>query len=217
MSHATTPLVKICGQTRLDDAQACAAAGADWLGFIFYEKSKRAVTFDAIASWLHQVPRSVKRVAVFVDAAEAGVRRIMGSGLLDLAQFHGREPATMLNTYAFPWIKAIRLHEAADLDHLDDFHTDLILLDGPDPGSGRVFDWDLALLAQKRYPQKKFILAGGLTPQSVAAAVEKIRPYAVDVASGVESAPGQKNLDLVNAFVRFAKKPTVTTPPRSSA
>jgi phosphoribosylanthranilate isomerase len=205
MSQRATPLVKICGQTDFAAAQACADAGADMLGFIFYEKSKRAVRFDDIAPWVAQLPRPAQRVAVFVDADPAEVARIMHSGLFDSAQFHGHESAADLNALTFPWIKAIRLRQADDLQALDDFHTDLILLDGPEPGSGQPFDWALAAQAQQLYPQKKFLLAGGLTPDTVASAVEKIHPYAVDVASGVESAPGIKDLEKVRAFIQAAR------------
>jgi phosphoribosylanthranilate isomerase len=191
--------------TRRDDALAAAAAGADLIGVIFFERSKRFLPFDEAATWLGDIPSGVTRVGVFVDAPEAEVRRVLGSGLIDLAQLHGSESPDYCRRLGVPHFKAIRVHDSASLDQIPDHSGDVIMLDAPRPGSGRAFDWSLAGDAVRRFPERRIILAGGLTPENVREAVHAVHPWGVDVASGVESAPGIKDHRKMNRFIAEAK------------
>ena len=200
------PCVKICGVTRREDALAAAAAGADMIGVIFFRGSGRFVPFDEASAWLGDVPAGVSRVGVFVDAPADEVQRVLRSGLIDLAQLHGNESPDYCRRLGVPHYKAIRVHEAASLDRLPDYPGEVVLLDAPQPGSGRAFDWSLAAETVRRFPERRILLAGGLTPENVRRAIESVRPWGVDVASGVESAPGVKDHGKVRAFIAGAKQ-----------
>jgi phosphoribosylanthranilate isomerase len=203
------PIIKICGQTTLADAELCLHAGAEWLGFIFYPKSKRAVQAAAVAPWLTTLAGRAERVGVFVNESTRVIRDLWEQGLIDRAQLHGaesRDEAADLASAGVPLIRAIRVTREADLDGLDLWSTDTVLLDGPEPGSGHVFDWHLAATAVQRYPQLRLMLAGGLHPENVAAGVHTVRPWGVDVATGVEAAPGVKDAERVRAFIQAARK-----------
>lgn len=202
--------IKICGQTTLADAQLSVAAGADAIGVILFRGSKRFVPFEQASAWIHRVPAGVERVAVFVDPSLDEVRAALADGLFHTAQLHGREnPAFLaaLNEAGLEGrlIKAIRVVDESSLASLDDFPTRRFLLDGPDPGSGRAFDWALAAAAVARHPQAAFLLAGGLTPDNVADAIRAVRPHGVDVASGVEASPGVKDPARLAAFTAAAR------------
>lgn len=195
--------VKICGITNLADAQVAVAARADMLGFIFHEKSPRHVTLAAAAEISRQLPPEVLRVGVFVNAPEEFVFQAIHACGLNLLQFHGAEPPEYCGQFGLMSMKAFRMADETVLSELPKYDTAAYLLDAYTPGelggTGRQFNWDLAV--QARAFGKPIFLAGGLTPENVADAVVKVRPFAVDVASGVESAPGKKDAAKVREFI----------------
>jgi phosphoribosylanthranilate isomerase len=199
--------VKICGITNLSDAQAAVAADADALGFIFYEKSPRFVSLKTAAEISRQLPSSVMRVGVFVNAPEDFVMRAIGECGLTLLQFHGDEPPEFCAQFGLMNMKAFRIRDAESLKPIPDYKTDAYLLDAFSSatlgGTGEKFNWDLAVEARKF--GKPIFLAGGLTPENVAEAVKKVEPFGVDVSSGVESSPGKKDHRKMNAFIKAAK------------
>jgi phosphoribosylanthranilate isomerase len=201
--------VKICGITNLADAQAAVEAGADALGFNFYEKSPRFVSLKTAAVISKQLPPFVMRVGVFVDAEPDFVLRAIGEAGLTMLQFHGDEPPEFCTQFGLMSMKAFRIRDAESLKKIPDYLTDAYLLDAFSSttlgGTGEKFNWDLAVAAQKF--GKPIFLAGGLTPENVAGAVKKVQPFGVDVSSGVESAPGKKDHAKVKAFVAAAKNP----------
>ena len=199
--------VKICGITNLADGLAAAEAGADALGFVFYDQSPRAISVEAAAALIRQLPPLVLKVGVFVNAPEDLVVRAIRECDLNLLQFHGEEPPEYCLQFGLMSMKAFRIRDAASLPALLDYHTDAWLLDAYSPdkpgGTGETFNWDLALEA--RGWGRPIFLAGGLTPGNVAEAVRRAQPYGVDVSSGVEAAPGRKDHAKVIAFIRAAK------------
>jgi phosphoribosylanthranilate isomerase len=182
--------VKICGITRAQDLHAACDAGADALGFVFYEKSPRYLTIDAAAALVREVPPFVQAVGLFVDAERAFIEAVLRAVPLDLLQFHGDETPADCARVGRPFIKAVRVNRDTDLlKCAADFDAARgLLLDafvpGVPGGTGERFDWSLI---PPDLP-KPVILSGGLTPDNVAEAVERVRPWAVDVSSGVESA-----------------------------
>jgi phosphoribosylanthranilate isomerase len=200
--------VKICGITNLPDALAAAEAGADALGFVFYEASPRRVSIEAAAGLIRQLPPFVVKVGLFVNAPEELVVRAIGECGLNLLQFHGDESPDYCLQFGLMSMKAFRIRDAASLEALPDYHTDAWLLDAYSPdqpgGTGETFNWGLAVEAQRW--GRPIFLAGGLTPDNVAEAVRRVRPYAVDVSSGVEAAPGKKDHAKVQAFIQAAKQ-----------
>ena len=204
--------VKICGITNLADAETAVAMGADMLGFVFYEKSPRYVTIPAVVDITRNLPPHILRVGLFVNAPEELVFQSMHNCGLNLLQFHGDEPPDYCTQFGAMTIKAFRIKDETSLLELPKFSTDAYLLDAFVPGAlggtGHRFNWDLAVAAQKF--GKPIFLAGGLTPENVAEAVVRVRPFAVDVSSGVEQAPGKKDPAKVRAFienVRLANEP----------
>jgi phosphoribosylanthranilate isomerase len=195
--------VKICGITNLGDAQAAAEAGADALGFIFYEKSQRFLAVSAAAKISKQLPPFIMRVGVFVNATEEKVTRAIGECGLALLQFQGDEPPEFCTRFGLMSMKAFRIRDADSLKELPKYPTEAWLLDAFSAenlgGTGKKFNWDLAIEAQKF--GKPVFLAGGLTPENVAAAVRKVQPFGVDVSSGVEKSPGKKDHARVRAFI----------------
>ena len=200
--------IKICGITNLADAQAAVEAGADALGFIFYEKSPRFVPLKTAAEISKQLPPFVMRVGVFVNAPEDFVLRAIAECNLTMLQFHGDEPPEFCTQFGLMSMKAFRIRDAETLKLIPNYQTDAYLLDAFSSttlgGTGEKFNWDLAVAAQKF--GKPIFLAGGLTPENVAEAVKKVQPFGVDVSSGVESAPGKKDHAKVKAFIEAARK-----------
>jgi len=200
--------VKICGITNVEDAQAAQAAGADLLGFVFYEKSPRCVTVEQAAAIARTVSPFVVRVGLFVDAPPQLVMEAMSACGLQLLQFHGDETPEYCRQFGAMSMKAFRVKDAETIRTLPEYPTDALLLDafvpGQHGGTGYSFNWDLAVDAVNL--GKPVFLAGGLTPGNVAEAVCKVRPYGVDVSSGVESAPGKKDHAKVKAFIEAAKR-----------
>ncbi|WMT58258.1 phosphoribosylanthranilate isomerase [Truepera radiovictrix] len=196
--------VKICGVTRTEDALLAEAAGADAVGFIFAERSKRHVTLEAAREMSAALGPFIARVGVFVDAPFEEVVACVRALRLDAVQLHGGEDAP----YAAALQRHVRVVRAVgfspELDPaaLSGYPADALLLDGLTPGSGERFSW-AAAAAFRGWP--RLLLAGGLTPDNVAAGIAALRPYGVDVASGVELRPGVKDPRKVQDFVRAAK------------
>jgi len=196
--------VKICGLTRVSDVEAAVAAGADALGFVFYPPSPRAVTPEQAARLCAKLPPFVSAVGLFVDASPEGVRATLDQVPLDLLQFHGDEAPDYCASFGRRWIKALRMRPGVDLmaERARYAGGSGLLLDAYDParagGTGQCFDWD-------RIPPEiasSVVLAGGLDANNVAEAVERVRPYGVDVSGGVEAAKGIKDQDRINAFMQ---------------
>jgi phosphoribosylanthranilate isomerase len=199
--------IKICGVTSVADALSAAEAGADMIGLMFYDQSPRHVSLPVAAEIARALPSLVLRVGVFVNPTEGFVRQAIAECGLGLLQFHGNETSAFCTRFGVMNVKAIRIRDESSLSVLADYRTDAFLLDAHSAaalgGTGEKFNWDLALEAKKA--GKPIILAGGLTPENVAAAVTYVHPLAVDVSSGVESAPGKKDPDKVRAFIKAAK------------
>ncbi len=193
--------IKVCGLTRPEDALAAEAVGADALGVIFAAGSKRRVDVDQARRVLDPVGPFVARVGVFVDAPVRAVLEAVRGARLSAVQLHGREDAATVAEIALhvPVVRAVRWRPGFDPAVHAAEPIAALLVDGPEPGSGVAFDWTVAAAALARGP--RWVLAGGLTPGNVARAVDRLRPYGVDVASGVESSPGVKDHALLRAFV----------------
>jgi phosphoribosylanthranilate isomerase len=206
--------VKICGVTLPDDAARVAASGADFIGFNFWPKSKRYVAPER-APMLLGVARSAgatKLVGVFVDPDVDEVLEITSAVDLDVIQLHGDESPDLVKRISLavyrPVWKAVPVASRRDIEHLDVWGAEAVLLDAPTPGrggAGAKFDWTLAREARERFPQLNIVLAGGLNPDNVADAVRTVEPWAVDVASGVEAGPGIKDATKLDAFLRNAR------------
>ncbi|MBB3229608.1 phosphoribosylanthranilate isomerase [Halomonas stenophila] len=198
--------IKFCGMTRPEDVDAAVAAGADALGFVLWPGSQRAVDLARLATLAARVPAFVTRVGLFVDPEPELVAR--AAEHLDLLQFHGEESPAICAAAGHPWIKALRMRDGLDLPAAaGDYHqARALLLDAYRPGlpggTGETFDWSRipASLA------KPVILAGGLTPANVAEAIAVVRPYAVDVSGGIETAPGRKDAALMAAFRQAVRR-----------
>jgi phosphoribosylanthranilate isomerase len=199
--------IKICGITRFEDAQMAVEAGADALGFVFYPPSPRCVTPEQAAQIIQQLPPFVTTVGLFVDVPLDTVHDIALHCRLDRVQLHGRETPEFCSRVKRPVIKAFRIKNADSLSDLPEYRVAAYLLDayveGALPGgTGASFTWELASHAK---PFGPVILAGGLTPENIAAAVARIHPYGVDVSTGVECAPGIKDHQKVREFIQRAK------------
>lgn len=198
--------VKICGITSQEDALLATALGADAVGFIF-APSTRQVAAQAVRDIVRQLPPEVMTVGVFRDQGRDKVVQTVNGIGLRAAQLHGNESPDTCRWIADRVPVTIRALPAGspDLRRIDDFGADLLLLDSPTPGSGTVFDWSLAEGAPSNRPM---LLAGGLDPDNVAGAIERVRPFGVDVASGVEASPGRKDPRLLRAFLEAAHSVT---------
>ncbi|WP_305042449.1 phosphoribosylanthranilate isomerase [Geoalkalibacter sp.] len=198
--------VKICGLTRLDEALHAVACGADALGFVFYPGSLRCVSPEQAAAIIDALPPFVSTVGLFVNEAPRRIAEIAQQCRLDLVQLHGDESPADCLVPGRRVIKALRVRDRASLAQAAEYPVAALLLDawvaGHYGGTGATFNWDLAADQARRAP---VVLAGGLTPDNVADAVRRVLPFAVDVSSGVESAPGRKDPGRVAAFIRNAK------------
>lgn len=198
-------LVKICGITNWPDAKAACDAGADMLGFNFYEKSLRRVSTVEAATMRAKLPSGVQAVGLFVNAKPSEINSLHAFVRFTAAQLHGDEPPGIVSevTRTVPVIKAFRVGADFPLSTLDKYHDAFgFLLDGTRTGqfggTGASADWNVARRAVAAH---RIILAGGLTPENVGAAIRSVRPYAVDVASGVESKPGKKDHARLKEFI----------------
>lgn len=200
--------VKICGITRAEDALAAAAAGADAIGLVFYAPSPRAVTVAQARAICQLLPPFVNKVGLFVDADAGTVDAVLRDVPLDLLQFHGDEPGEFCARFARPYMKALRMREGVDVAAVLDHYAEAraLLLDAYHPllkgGTGAVFDWRVIPAAARA----RIVLAGGLNENNVADAIAQVRPYAVDVSGGVESAPGIKDTRRINAFMTAVRR-----------
>jgi len=196
--------VKICGITRVEDALVAARAGAHAIGLIFYSKSPRYVADAVAAEVVRALPPFVTPVALFVDAETAAVRRVIAGVRPQLLQFHGDEPPDFCEGFGLPYIKVVRVRPGVDLLQYGQKYRAAkgLLLDafveGNHGGTGSAFDW---ALIPRDFPLP-LILAGGLDPGNVGEAVRRVRPWAVDVSSGVEASKGIKDAAKVAAFIR---------------
>lgn len=203
------PQVKICGITNADDALAAVEAGARLLGFNFYPKSPRYVSPTNARRIIEQLPERIKGVGVFVNEDAEAVARIAWEAGVTSVQLHGDETREFCDSLrGLSIIKALRVGEDFRVEDAAKFETEAVLLDAYIKdlrgGTGHTFDWSIA--RRTREVVRRLILAGGLTPENVAAAVESVRPYAVDVCSGVETAPGRKSFQLMHRFVEAVRE-----------
>lgn len=199
--------VKICGITNASDALMAAQAGADALGFIFWQKSPRFVNPKAVAGFARELPPHILKTGVFVNPTEELVAEAMNICGLNLLQFHGDEPPEFCLRFGIMTMKAFRVRGPESLAELQQYATDAWLLDAYTPGqpggTGETFNWTLAREATGK--GKPVFLAGGLTAENVSQAIAQARPFGVDVSSGVEERPGKKDVEKVKAFVKAAK------------
>ncbi|HUJ10707.1 MAG TPA: phosphoribosylanthranilate isomerase [Verrucomicrobiae bacterium] len=200
--------IKICGITNLDDAELAVGLGADALGFTFYPKSPRSIKVTDAANICNALPPFVAKVGVFVNELEYEIEKALNDCLLNVLQFHGDEPPGFCQKFAAKSIKAIRVRDEESLRAATEYDVDAFLLDTYTDesrgGTGRTFDWSLAVSA-KEILSAPIILSGGLTTANVQEAIRKVRPYAVDVASGVEREPGRKDPEKLRRFIELCK------------
>ncbi len=201
--------IKICGITSSEDAMAAVDAGADALGFMLTDLSPRKISIEAAARIIHDLPPFVAKVGVFVNPTPEFVRQAIQVAGIDTLQFHGEEPPEFCRQFApLKIYKAFRVKDATALQTMPAYDTDAWLLDsyvrGKAGGTGEVFNWDIA--SQAKDFGRPIILAGGLNVSNVAQAIHEAWPYAVDVSSGVESAPGKKDAKLVKDFCEAVRK-----------
>jgi phosphoribosylanthranilate isomerase len=196
--------IKICGITRPEDAILAESAGADAIGLIFSQRSKRVVTMERALEIVNAVGPFLVRVGVFSDAPLEHVLRIAKTLRLGVVQLNGSEDSTYAAEIqeSVRVVRALSFQRDLSLKELESYPANAFLLDGPQPGSGEAFDWSEAT---KFKADSRFILAGGLNPDNVALGIRHLEPYAVDVATGVEKSPGVKDPFKVIDFVREAR------------
>jgi phosphoribosylanthranilate isomerase len=202
MNNLAPPRIKICGLTRAEDVLAAVAAGVDAIGLVFYPESPRHVSIDQAAALCRHVPPFVTIVGLFVNPSRAEVHRVIEAVPLNLLQFHGDETPDQCEGFGVPYLRVARVRPGVDLlEFASQFPSArALLLDTWTPaygGSGESFDWSLVPAACPL----PVILSGGLNPDNVADAIRQVKPAAVDVSSGVESAKGIKDAAKIRAFV----------------
>ena len=196
--------VKICGFTEPNNARDAALAGVDAIGLVFYDKSPRNVDIHSAQKIIEALPPFINRVGLFVNANPSFIDEILCEVPLDTLQFHGDESVLDCAQYQMPFIKSLRVKPDTNVKEIaENFSSaSALLLDSFSPsgygGTGESFDWSLACVKISL----PIILAGGLTVDNVAVAIKQVNPYAVDASSGVESAPGVKDIDKIEAFIR---------------
>jgi phosphoribosylanthranilate isomerase len=203
--------VKICGNTNYENARLAADLGADYLGFIFTPTSKRVITVEKAAEILARLPDLKNIVGVFCNQPKKEVEAIAGKLRLKFLQFHGEETALYCDSFmqkGYEIIKTFHVKDAMSLKRIAEYNVSAFLFDtfsshSEKGGTGVPFDW--SIIEDKPYVHDKLFLAGGLNALNVAQAIEKVHPFAVDVASGVESAPGTKDPQLLRTFIENAK------------
>lgn len=198
--------IKICGITNLSDAMVAIAAGADALGFVFHQPSPRNLFTEQATAIIRQLPPFIQTVGLFVNQQAELVNETAKQCKLDLVQLHGEETPEYCNAIKPRIIKAFRVKDSYILNDIKKYDVAGYLLDAWSPvahgGTGETFNWDIATNATSH--NNRIILAGGLTPENIAAAIKCVKPYAVDVSSGVESAPGIKNAQKIQTFIQNA-------------
>ena len=194
--------IKICGITNLEDGLECAEAGADTLGFVF-ASSLRQVTPKKVVEICKKLPKAISKVGVFVNETPSTLLKIAGACQLDYVQLHGSEDRGYLGQLTLPYVKVFRVKDESILQEIANYRLSLFMLDtfsnGRLGGGGKNFDWEIAVQAKKF---GRLILSGGLNPENVRTALERVRPYGVDVCSGVERAPGKKDIEKVKKFIQ---------------
>lgn len=212
------PQIKICGLTQPQEAASCAAEGADAIGYIFYPPSPRSITAERAAQISRELPASVCPVGVFVDESYDTVMHTAQTAGLRAVQLHGHEPPALvdrLRTNGLTVIKALFYNGAPDFRAIDQYAADAYLVEcvgGPLPG-GNALSWNWSE-TRRLSTTAPIILAGGLTPDNIAAAIKDAQPDAVDVSSGVEERPGRKDLTKVRALCRAVSQTEINRPPR---
>jgi phosphoribosylanthranilate isomerase len=200
--------IKICGITRTEDARIAANLGVDALGFIFCSKSPRCISPADARAIIETLPAFVTRVGVFVNETAETIMAIARECGINTIQLHGQEPAELIRQLPLPVIKAFGVGASFDLNELDHYPTAGYLLDtwdnGASGGTGRTFDWSVARRAVNQ--GRTVILAGGLGPTNLLEALDEVQPYAVDVNSGVEVRPGEKNPHKMREAIRIVKE-----------
>ena len=199
--------VKICGTTSLKDALLAVENGADAIGFIFYKESPRNISQKDVKEIVAQLPPFVESIGVFVNETSDKINRIAEQCRLTAVQLHGEESPAFCRRIKRRVVKAVRVKDAESLKGMSDFDVSGFLLDAYNEesrgGTGRVFDWNLALRAKKQGP---VIIAGGLNPYNVYTAIHRVKPYGVDVCSGVEKSPGVKDPEKISEFIKAVHK-----------
>ena len=205
--------VKLCGITNLEDALLAVEAGADALGFVFHCASPRHVFPEQAAHIIRNLPSFVQIVGLFVNEPLEIVNETADSCGLDVIQLHGDESTEFCSAVNRRVIKTFRIKDITSLEPMQGYNAASFLLDAWSPsahgGTGRTFNWEIATIVAQKV---RIILAGGLTPVNVAAAIRLVQPYAVDASSGLESAPGKKDAVLVQQFIENAKN-ALSSPP----
>lgn len=200
--------VKICGITTPEDALTAVEAGADALGFVFYKESPRHIFPEEAARIINLLPPFVQTVGLFVNEAPETVNQVSRICRLGLVQLHGDETPDYCRRIEQRVMKAFQIRSLTCLDPIANYRLSGCLLDAYSPtcygGTGTSFNWEIANEAVQR--GHRIVLAGGLTPDNVADAISQVRPYGVDVSSGVESSPGKKNAVKMQEFIRNAKE-----------
>ena len=199
--------VKICGTTSLKDAFLAVESGADAIGFIFYKMSPRNISQKEAKEIILQLPPFIETVGVFVNETSDKINRIAEQCKLNSIQLHGEESPALCRRVKRKVIKAFRVKDADSLKSIASYDVSGFLLDsyndGSKGGTGQVFDWNLALRVKKQGP---VILAGGLNPYNVFTAIHRVKPYGVDVCSGVEKSPGIKDHEKIRAFIKSVRR-----------
>lgn len=195
--------IKLCGLSRLEDIEAANRLQPDYVGFVFWPESRRAVTPAQAARLKAALDPSIRAVGVFVNEDPETVAQLLAAGIIDLAQLHGRESPAYLRLLAGftsrPFIQAFRVKGPADMDRAEKSTADHLLLDAG-AGEGKVFDWSLL----RGFP-RPYLLAGGLTPENVGEAIDALHPWGVDVSSGIET-NGTKDPEKMNAFIAAVRR-----------
>ncbi len=200
--------IKICGLREHEHVDTAISAGADALGFVLYPPSPRAITLSQCAALTQRIPAFVSTVALFVNPAREEVEAALAGARIDLLQFHGNEPESFCKSFGRPYVKALAVDDSFDLlqSGLHYASAAALLLDTPSAGhggSGKTFNWQLINTTNKpSATAPRLVLSGGLTAANVADAVSAVRPFAVDVSSGVEISRGVKSSELIQNFCR---------------
>lgn len=206
MKNITRTKIKICGITNTEDAKAAVDFGADALGFIFYKKSKRYVDPGVARSIISSLPPFITPVGVFVNQELDEISEVKKTAGFQVAQLHGDETPDFVSSIPFKVIKAVRISDKSDLDKVAQYSSQAILFDTYSEkeygGTGKSFDWGIL---KDFSSTKNIILSGGLNPENVLEAVRIVKPYAVDVSSGVEEEPGKKDHLKIKKFIEAIK------------
>ena len=199
--------IKICGITNIDDALEANSYGADALGFVFYKKSPRYIEVKLAKEIILKLPPFTAAVGVFVNETYKNIEKAIDTCSIRVIQLHGDEEKDFCSKFDVKVIKAIRVKDENSLEMMKRYKVSAFLLDNFSKeipgGTGKSFDWDLAIRA-KRYGN--IILAGGLNPENVIEAILKVKPYGVDVSSGIESKPGKKDYEKMRRFIEAVKR-----------